>query len=88
MGPEGQKSTFSKHGHVAFQIDENRDCSNMVENILPAEPLLYPNPVDGISRSKFNFFKTWSCCISNKKRITNAAAWLPPPSPRPYVWGQ
>ena len=34
----GQNSTFSEHGHVAYQIKENQKCSNMVANILPAGP--------------------------------------------------
>ena len=41
MGSIGQNSTFSEHGHVAFQIKENHDCSNTVPYILPADP---PNP--------------------------------------------
>ena len=28
-----QNSTISEHGHVAYQIKENHDCSNMVPNI-------------------------------------------------------
>ena len=28
---------FSEHGHVAYQIKENHECSNMVANILPAD---------------------------------------------------
>ena len=35
----GQNTTFSEHGHVAYQINENHECSNMVANILPADPL-------------------------------------------------
>ena len=53
---------FSEHGHVAYQIKEFYKCSNMVANILPADS---PDPGDGVNRSKFNFFRTWSCCISN-----------------------
>ena len=35
---------FSEHGHVAYQIKENQECTNMVANILPADPLP-PSPV-------------------------------------------
>ena len=28
---------FSEHGHVAYQINSNHECSNMVANILPAD---------------------------------------------------
>ena len=62
MGSVGKKSVFfSVHGHVTYQIKENHKCSNMVANILPADTL---DPGDGVNRSKFNFFRTWSCCIS------------------------
>ena len=33
----GLKVTISEHGHVAYQIKWNRECSNMVTNILPAD---------------------------------------------------
>ena len=38
-GSKGQNSTFLEHGHVAYQVKENHECSNMVANILPADPL-------------------------------------------------
>ena len=38
----GQNSTFSEHGHVAYQIKDNHKCSNMVANILPPDPLPPP----------------------------------------------
>ena len=38
MGSEGQNITFSEHGHVAYQIKEDQECSNMVASILPADP--------------------------------------------------
>ena len=34
----GQKSTFSEHVNVAYQINENQECSHMVANILTADP--------------------------------------------------
>ena len=37
--PRGQNSTFSEECHVADQIKENQECSNMVAYILPADPL-------------------------------------------------
>ena len=37
-GGGGQNSTFSEHGHVAYEIKGNHECSNMVANILPADP--------------------------------------------------
>ena len=43
MGSIGQNSTFLEHGHVAYQIKGNHECTNMVANILPAEAP--PTPV-------------------------------------------
>ena len=57
-GSKGQNSTFSEHGHVAYQIKGNNECSNMVANVLLAN--IYPStppPAGWVKRSKFNFFK-------------------------------
>ena len=32
------KLTFSKHGHVAYQLKWNHKCSHMVANISPTDP--------------------------------------------------
>ena len=61
IGSKGQNSTLSEHSHVAYQIKGNHECSNMVANILPQNP----NPLNGVKRSKFNFFRTLSYFIPN-----------------------
>ena len=61
MGSIGQNSTFSEHGHVAYQLNGITKCSLMVANILQQTPLL----TLGVKRPKFNFFRTMLCCISN-----------------------
>ena len=33
----GQNSTFSEDGHVAYQIKWNHECNNMVANIMPGD---------------------------------------------------
>ena len=38
MGSKGQIASFSEHCYVAYQIKGNQVCSNMVANILPADP--------------------------------------------------
>ena len=38
LGSKGQNSTLSENGHVAYQIKGNHECSNIVANILPADP--------------------------------------------------
>ena len=40
LGSQGKNSTFSEQGHVVYQIKGNRECSNMVANILPPDPFL------------------------------------------------
>ena len=43
IGSVGQTSSFfSKRGHVAYQIKENNESSNMLANILPTVP---PSPL-------------------------------------------
>ena len=53
MRSEGQNSTFSEHGHVTFQIKENQECTNMVANILLADPLTPLRPWGRGFRSNF-----------------------------------
>ena len=43
IGLIGQISTFSEHGHVAYQIKGNQVSSNMVVNIFQAVLPLTPN---------------------------------------------
>ena len=37
VGIKRSKFSFSEHGHFAYQIKENRECCNMVANILPTD---------------------------------------------------
>ena len=41
---KGQNSTFSEHGHLAYQIKGNHECSSIVANILLADPYK-PTPI-------------------------------------------
>ena len=52
MGSIGQNSTFSEHGHVAYQIKENHECSNTLADILPTD---LPLPWGLVHRSKSHF---------------------------------
>ena len=45
----GQNSTFLEHSHVAYQIKENNECSNMVGRRSPTDS------GDGVSRSSSIF---------------------------------
>ena len=44
VGSKGQIAIFSEHCYVAYQIKGNQVCSNMVANILPADPSPPPPP--------------------------------------------
>ena len=90
QGAIGQNTTLAGHGHVAYQIKENHKCSNMVANILPADPPLPldpPNPdlEDGLNRSKFDFSEhghvayqiKWNHKFSNM--VANISHSHPPP---------
>ena len=46
----------SEKCHVAYKIKGNQDCSNMVANILPADPLP-PPPLGKGPQIKINFFQ-------------------------------
>ena len=90
--PRGQNAKiqlFQEHGHIAYLIIGNRECSNMVANILPAA---HP-PRPWGQKVKFNFFRTWSCCISNKRESlmqphgSKYFAHTPPPTPIPLTLG-
>ena len=39
-GSKGQNSTFSEHGHVAYQIEGNHKCSNVSQMFCLQNPLL------------------------------------------------
>ena len=67
LGVKGQNLTFSEHGHVVYQIKMNHERSNMADNPIPADPRTPPPPPRryGFKSSKFNFFRTWSCCTFN-----------------------
>ena len=71
----GQKSTFSEHGHVAYQIKWTHEMQQHASKYFARRP---PSPTtlgDGVNRSKFSFYRTWSCCISNQMESRNAATW-------------
>ena len=46
VGSKAQNSTSSEYGHVAYQIKRNHTCSNIIGNILPADPP--PPPTLGV----------------------------------------
>ena len=65
LGSKGRNSTFSEHGHFTCQIKGNHQMQQhgTCSNYFARRPL--PDPGDGVNRSKLNFFRSWSSCISN-----------------------
>ena len=77
MGSVGQNSLFSEHGHVAYQIKEYHECSNMVANILSPD---ISRPWVWVNRSKFNFseYGHVACQIKEIHKCSNMAANILP----------
>ena len=85
---KGQNSTFSEHGHVGYQIQGNDACSNMVANILLADPHLR-RPPGWDQKVKIQLFqnmvmlhiKLKECYMQQHGNKNILAAEPPPPSP-------
>ena len=58
-----QNIIFSEHRHVAYRVKANHKCSNMVAYILPADSLAKLGP----KGQNLTFFIIMSCCISYLK---------------------
>ena len=66
------RSTFSEHGHVAYQIKGNHELSSMVANILHTDP---PPPMTLGDGDKIELFHNMVMLHIKIKGITNAATW-------------
>ena len=94
VASKGQNLPFSEHGHVAFQIYLNHECSNMVANILHADPLSPTLEVES-KGSKVNFFQKMVMLHIKFSGITSASTgkqiFCPQQFPTPTsadFWGQ
>ena len=57
-GTKSQNLTFSEHGLASYQIKGNHKCSNMVANIIPADPPYPPPPTLGwVQKVKIQLFQ-------------------------------
>ena len=67
MGSVGRNSTFSEHGHLAYQLRESRMQQHGSKYFArsPHTHINPPPPWDVVDRSKINFVRTLSCCIRN-----------------------
>ena len=77
-------STFSEHGPVAYQIKGNHKCSNMVANILPADPPppptqpplpRVPNPRGWGQKVEIQLFQNMVMLHIKLKGMTHTATW-------------
>ena len=73
QGSKDQNSTFSEHGHVAYQIKGNHKCSNMVANIIIFSRRSPPRPQG--SKDQIQLFQNMVMLHIKLKGITNAATW-------------
>ena len=51
-GSKGQNSTVLEHGHFAYDIKGDHECSNILVNIMSTD---LPPPTPRVKGSKFNF---------------------------------
>ena len=83
---------FSKHGHVAYQIKENHECSIMVANSLPSDTTPLTLGMGSICQnSTFSEHGHVAYHIKGKTKCSSMVAnILPtdPPPPPPWGWGQ
>ena len=74
-GVISQNSTFSEHGHVAYQLKGITKCSSIVAIFLPTDP---PPPTTIGRRGqevKIQLFQNMVMLHIKLKGITNAATW-------------
>ena len=74
----GHYTAFSEPCNVAYQIKGNHECSNMVANILHADP--FTDPWDGVNRSKVLLFQNMVMLHIKVKGIKTFSC-KPPPQP-------
>ena len=70
-GDQKVKFNFAEHGHVAYQIKENRECSHIVANIIRAAPLPPTDP--GGQKVKIQLFQ--KMVMDRQNGMANAATW-------------
>ena len=91
LGSKGQSSTFSELGQVSYQSQEIPKCSNMLANILLADPP--PHPTLGMWSMGQNYFFQNTVMLHIKlKGITKCSIMvahiLPANPPTPLGWDQ
>ena len=90
-GVKRSNSTFSEHGHVAYQIKWNHECSNMVANDLHALP---PDPGVGSKGQNSTLAEQGHVAyqIKGNHECSNMVANIlpadpPTPTPLTLAWG-
>ena len=87
VGSIGQNSTFSEHGHVAYQIKENHDCTNMAAAMfwphIPIPPTLGMKSIG--QNSTFSEHGHVAYQIKWNQHGSNYIARRPPPPPPPHT---
>ena len=79
MQQHGTKHSARRHpdpGDGANRSKGNQKMQQQGSKYLPGDAYpLAPTMGMGSEGQNSTFFRTWSCCISKLKRITNAATW-------------
>ena len=91
-----QNSTFPEHVNVAYQINENQECSNMVANILladlPGLPLPQTLGIRSVGQnSTFSKHVNVAYQINENQECSHMVANIltaDPPPPLTLGWGQ
>ena len=85
MRSVGQNSTFPEYVNVAYQINENQECSNMVANILPADlPLPQTLGIRSVGQnSTFPEHVNVAYQINKNQECSHILTAAPPPPPSP-----
>ena len=78
-GVNRSKSTFSEHGHIAYQIKEHQECSIMVAIFFAHRPL--PDPAVGVKRSFFSKHGHVAYKIKENHECSNMVANILPAGP-------
>ena len=78
--PGGQIFIFTEHVHIKLNRFTNAESW---QQIFCKQTFSLPHPTLGVG-SKFNFFRTWLCCISNAITIAATCKIFWPQNPRPH----
>ena len=87
MGSVDQNLSFSEHGHVAYQIKDNHKCSNMLANILPADPYSLALGMGSVDQNSSSEHGHVAYQIKDNHKCSNMLANILPADPHSLALG-